>query len=159
MRSINEGQAGDGTYIPAGTGVLLKSLGNDPATPSDFYYTIGENDVNEAAESVLVGVTEDSRQIADTDKDIYVMSGGVFKPLNGQTITMPAHKAYLKLPESTGARVVFLFGDSQETVTGLDNISAAQPDRQAPMYNLAGQRVSGSYKGIVIVEGKKYNKK
>lgn len=159
MRSINEGQEGDGTYIPAGTGVLLKALGNAPATPSDFYYTIGESDVNEAAASVLVGVTEDSKQITDTDKDIYVMSGGVFKPLNGQTITMPAHKAYLKLPESTGARVVFLFGDSQETVTGLDNIGAAQPDRQSPMYNLAGQRVSGSYKGIVIVEGKKYNKK
>ena len=67
MRSINEGQAGDGTYIPAGTGVLLKALGNDPATPSDFYYTIGENDVNEAAASVLVGVTENSRNITDTD--------------------------------------------------------------------------------------------
>ena len=160
MRSINEGQEGDGTYIPAGTGVLLKVMDNTPTTPDDFHYTIGENDVNKAAESVLVGVTENSRNITDTDKDIYVMSGGVFKPLNGQeNITMPVHKAYLKLPESTGARVVFLFGDSQETVTGLDNISAAQPDRQAPMYNLAGQRVSGSYKGIVIVEGKKYNKK
>ena len=159
MRSINEGQEGDGTYIPAGTGVLLKAMDNAPTTPSDFHYTIGEKDVNEAAASVLVGVTEDSIQIADTDKDIYVMSGGVFKPLNGQTIIMPAHKAYLKLPESTGARVVFLFDDSQETVTGLDNLNAAPSDRQSPMYNLAGQRVSGSYKGIVIVEGKKYNKK
>lgn len=159
MRSINEGQEGDGTYIPAGTGVLLKAMDNAPTTPPDFHYTIGEKDVNEAAASVLVGVTENSKQITDTDADIYVMSGGVFKPLNGQTITMPAHKAYLKLPESTGARVVFLFGDSQETVTGLDNLNAAPSDRQSPMYNLSGQRVSGSYKGIAIVEGKKYNKK
>lgn len=41
--------------------------------------------------------------------------------------------------------------------SGISNVNAkANTDVNAPMYNLAGQRVSKSYKGIVIQNGKKF---
>ena len=44
-----------------------------------------------------------------------------------------------------------------ETGTGIDNITVEDElDENAPVYNLAGQRVSKDAKGIVIQNGKKY---
>lgn len=44
------------------------------------------------------------------------------------------------------------------TSTGISNITVTTADN-APAYNLAGQKVNGSYKGIVIKNGKKMVKK
>ena len=47
----------------------------------------------------------------------------------------------------------FTFDD---TTTGINGINVNDTfDANAPMYNLAGQRVTKSYKGVVIVNGKK----
>lgn len=43
-----------------------------------------------------------------------------------------------------------------DTTTGISNIEQQKTDEQAPLYNLAGQRVSNSYKGVVIRNGKKF---
>lgn len=43
----------------------------------------------------------------------------------------------------------------QEVPTAIDAIKAADADDNAPMYNLAGQKVSNSYKGVVIKNGRK----
>ena len=40
--------------------------------------------------------------------------------------------------------------------TGINKITNNASDENAPVYNLAGQRVDKSYKGIVIKKGKKY---
>lgn len=42
--------------------------------------------------------------------------------------------------------------------TGISNITASKAtlDNNTPMYNLAGQRVSTSYKGVVIQNGRKF---
>lgn len=40
--------------------------------------------------------------------------------------------------------------------TGITNINAVEDAVNAPLYNLAGQRVSDSYQGIVIQNGKKF---
>ena len=47
---------------------------------------------------------------------------------------------------------------SIDTTTGIDNLNAENKtlNDNAPMYNLAGQRVSKSYKGVVIQNGKKF---
>ncbi len=47
----------------------------------------------------------------------------------------------------------------EETPTGIDNINADKTVKSGAMYNLAGQRVGKDYKGIVIVDGKKYVQK
>lgn len=43
--------------------------------------------------------------------------------------------------------------------TGISNISAAEASKQAEVYNLSGQRVDASYKGIVVRNGRKYLRK
>lgn len=41
------------------------------------------------------------------------------------------------------------------TVSGIDNITVDEHKSNCPIYNLNGQRVDESYKGIVIQKGKK----
>lgn len=74
---------------------------------------------------------------------------------NGAAFTIAANKAYLAVPKTiTPAKISgFTFDD---TTTGINGINVNDTfDANAPMYNLAGQRVTKSYKGVVIVNGKK----
>lgn len=74
--------------------------------------------------------------------------------------TSGAGKAYLETSDalvSSGshARAAWTFED---TTTGIANLNVndnTNIDANAPMYNLAGQRVNKNYKGVVIVNGKK----
>ena len=42
------------------------------------------------------------------------------------------------------------------TPTGISNVEASASAKSSTLYNLAGQQVSESYKGIVVKNGKKY---
>jgi hypothetical protein len=150
-----ESAGNDGTYIPAGTGVLLKYYGGEK-TDDGFFYTIGESDVNVAAESAMKGVTINEQQVEDSENNIYVMSGGLFKALNGKTVTMPLHKAYLQLENSEpGAKLVFDFDDN---VTGIDTIvDSSEVVGDGKTYNLQGVSVGDTTrKGVYIKNGKKF---
>jgi hypothetical protein len=69
-----------------------------------------------------------------------------------------AHKAYLETDEDItptgGAQVALIFDDGE--TTSIDAINTQHPTSNTQCYNLAGQKVSDSYKGIVIKNGKKY---
>ena len=58
---------------------------------------------------------------------------------------------------------IFLDNITVEEVTVTDGISAISSDKDgdgnAPVYNLAGQRVDRNYRGIVIIDGKKMLRK
>lgn len=69
---------------------------------------------------------------------------------SGQDI--PAKKGYIVLNSSSAAKYAINFDGE---ATGIHTIEAASA-ANAAMYNLAGQRVDKAYKGIVIVNGKKY---
>lgn len=45
------------------------------------------------------------------------------------------------------------------STTGISNISPEEASKQAEVYNLSGQRVDASYKGIVVRNGRKYLRK
>lgn len=45
------------------------------------------------------------------------------------------------------------------STTSISNISAEEASKQAEVYNLSGQRVDASYKGIVVRNGRKYLRK
>lgn len=45
------------------------------------------------------------------------------------------------------------------STTGISNISAEEASKQAEVYNLSGQSVDASYKGIVVRNGRKYLRK
>lgn len=65
---------------------------------------------------------------------------------------IPAKKGYIELKGASAAKYSICFDDE---ATGIHTIEAASA-ANAAMYNLAGQRVDKAYKGIVIVNGKKY---
>ncbi|MCI6617637.1 MAG: chitobiase/beta-hexosaminidase C-terminal domain-containing protein [Prevotella sp.] len=71
----------------------------------------------------------------------------------GAAFNNAAHKAYLKLAKSAGAKPAYLFN---ETTDILPVIHKTQIDPKAPMYNLAGQRVDKSCRGVVLQNGKKF---
>ena len=43
--------------------------------------------------------------------------------------------------------------------SGIEDIIVDEADENAPVYNVLGQQVDASYKGIVIKNGKKYIQK
>ena len=49
--------------------------------------------------------------------------------------------------------------EPKATVTSISNITTDAASANAPVYNLAGQKVSASYKGVVVKAGKKYIQK
>lgn len=72
-------------------------------------------------------------------------------------VTCGQYKGYITLEglNETNARGAN-FISFEDTTTGIANVDVnANIDVDVPMYNLAGQRVSKSYKGVVIVNGKK----
>ena len=54
--------------------------------------------------------------------------------------------------------VIWSDGSEEDQVTGIQKIAASVKESGA-IYNLAGQKVSASYKGVVIKDGKKYIQK
>lgn len=59
-------------------------------------------------------------------------------------------------PASNGTNAKIHVAVMAASTTGISNISAEEASKQAEVYNLSGQRVDASYKGIVVRNGKKY---
>lgn len=145
-----------GETIPAGTAVILKGEPNDYS----FAFSTETGDVD--SENILMGTDSDTQLEADANSYFYKLSlnaaeelssiGFYWGATDGAAFTNKAHKAYLKVAKSSGAKFYRLDGET----TAIENVQAAQPDANAPMYNVAGQRVSKNYKGVVIQNGRKY---
>lgn len=167
MRSINCDEesetsvkgSGDGTYIPANTGVLIRAY--DGKTPANFYYRIGESKAfTSPAANVMATVTENGTTIQPQDGDYtnFVMSGGKIFSLTGPT-NIPVHKSYFQFKGlTTGVQNVKIVFHEDEKTTGIEEIETVMPTASEATYNLQGQRVNAGTKGLVIVNGKKmYN--
>ena len=66
---------------------------------------------------------------------------------------------YISTTDAAGTWEIKNFKVEDKAASGLNTIEASPLNVNAPMYNLAGQRVSNAYKGIVIQNGKKMIKK
>ena len=158
MTSIDEnGGVNDNYgYIPANTGVLLKVLDNK-ATPSDFYYAIGEKDdrTYTISNNIMHGITVNPRTVQASAADpIYVIQGGIFRKVTNSIEVFTIHKAYAKIPGvPANAKVTFSFSDD-DTTTGVMTIDAEKPIDNT-YYNLNGQRVTNPQRGIYIQGGRK----
>lgn len=69
---------------------------------------------------------------------------------NGVKIS-PFRAYFTGIPEGASAKLNF----NDEETTGITNVNAAESNDDT-LYNLAGQKVNATYKGIVIKNGKKY---
>lgn len=153
---MNEAFA-EGQTIPAGTGVLLN--GN----PGTYTFNVSSETGTPVADNWLKG--SDEKATTEGGERYYMLSldanstagsvGFYWGAPNGGAFTNGAHKAYLCVkPGVAGAKTCYRF-DGQ--TTAIDGTRADKPTTaDGTVYNLAGQRVDRSYKGVVIKNGKKY---
>ncbi len=104
----------------------------------------------------------DGTQTGDGTGNFYVLGkdnqGKVgFGPL-GNGVTLAVGKAYIDGTEVTAKGFLpFVIGDEENETTSIKAVETAEVS--GTVYNLAGQKVSKGYKGIVIVNGKKFVRK
>lgn len=156
-------EEGTGWYLPANYGYLLKSERSVEGAHS-YPYTIGDV-------ATFKGLTEYSKILPDNmlkpsttpmtgDNYFYKLStrngehvgfywgandGGVFEMKN-------PNGAYLAIPKSAGVKSLTL----EDLTTAIERVQSNTINVNAPVYNIVGQRVNASAKGILIQNGKKY---
>lgn len=138
--------------VPAGKAVLVQGTVSTPyaLTPAE----------GAADETFTTDLKASDGTVTAADDKIYA-----FGTLNGKSgfklvnngVVIPAKKGYLQLTGTTAAKPTFFAFDG--IGTGISHIEADAALENAAMYNLAGQRVDKSYKGVVIVNGKKMLRK
>ena len=145
--------------IPAKTGVLVKSR-----VAGNYTFNQSATDPSATSDSDLKGVTTATLasdiEATVTGKTVLTlgMKGGVLgfrKPAEG---TIGANKAYLLVTTPSGGAGApeLVIGIDDDETTGINGVNTDNADVDAPMFNIAGQRVSNSAKGLVIKNGKKY---
>lgn len=153
----------------------VKASYNDNIVNGDFYFRglYGRKKYTEDADGKLT-----TTLISDNGSQKYqyisTAAGNYLKYLpSGSTLQFNGMRAYFYFPNwnaennnaaqtasknnNTNAKIhVAVMAAS---TTGISNISAAEASKQAEVYNLSGQRVDASYKGIVVRNGRKYLRK
>ena len=142
-----------GDVLPKGTAVVLEA--KEGKYIFEETSKTGETDPHNA----LCG--SDSTTITSGGEVYYVFgkgSNGVgfyWKEANGKAFTTEAHRAYLVYtPSKTTNAKSFLGFDVALEIQG--PMVREKITFDGPIYNLSGQRVDKDYKGIIIVNGKKY---
>lgn len=69
-------------------------------------------------------------------------------------VSVAVKKGDVTIKYPTGA--MYIYGFELATATGVSSVSVAEAKAKTATFNLAGQQVSESYKGIVVKNGKKY---
>lgn len=130
--------------VPAGGAVLVKG---DASKAYTLTPATTDGDATFATDLKTGATKADGTQYGFTSKSGTPAFAQVQKDQD-----IPAKKGYIVLSGASAAKYSICFDDE---ATGIHTIEAASA-ANAAMYNLAGQRVDKSYKGIVIVNGKKY---
>lgn len=138
------------TTVPAGTGVLVKAKAGN-------YSLNAVPEAEAVAKNLLVATTEEYTVAASDVKKVWTLGTDTKKNVpcfvSVEGTVVPAGSAYL----AAAAEVPYIYLDKASGISGIN--AAAGLDTKAPMYNLAGQKVNASYKGIIIQNGKKFNNK
>ena len=142
--------------IPAGYAVILEG------EPGEYTFE-PTSEEGIAGENMLRG-TEETTWITPEDQTCkyYMLSvkngevGFYYGANDGAIFENQAHRAYLPVPVSqTNGAKGFFFNET----TGIDNMLATDENAGHAVYNLSGQLVNDSYKGVVIINGKKVLRK
>lgn len=88
---------------------------------------------------------------ADENGTFSITNNGKFIQFGSGTFT--SFGAYDKLQENAVLPMLFILNDNESGINGVTNDNTV---KNGARYNLAGQRVNNSYKGIVIENGKKF---
>ncbi len=171
--------------IPACTGVILEGKGGESyeLASTDCGTAMKEDgtkslvDLNYALRPVISDYTLEKTELTfandDTDKKAFhnyilgVKDGkAVFAPTDAGELA--AGKAYYRIRRDqdklakavketpTAAKVIFFSLGGNGDTTGINGIENEAKKNDGIMFNLAGQKVQKSYKGMVIMNGKKF---
>ena len=136
--------------VPAGCGVILKADADE--------YSVTPVEKADAVEgNLLVGTVDKEFTIeaASVGKAWSLKNNdGIMQFMSEAGTKVAKNSAYLAY-ESTESVIYLNQADGIRVITTSGN---GMLDESKPMYNLAGQRVGKDYKGVVIQNGKKYNK-
>lgn len=137
-----------GAYVvfsPSATGTL--TVGFIMNADKGFYVTDGEGTcINNKITSI---VDKEGATVTLTDDNTFTD-----KVYGNCTFPVEANKSYYVF--GVGTKASFFGFTFTEGSTGISTVKASKAADNAPAYNIAGQRVSKTAKGIVIVNGKKY---
>lgn len=148
----------------------VKASYNDNIVNGDFYFR-GLYGRKKYADGKLT-----TTLISDNGSQKYqyisTAAGSYLKYLpSGSTLQFNGMRAYFYFPNwnaannnaaqdaSNGTNAKIHVAVMAASTTGISNISAEEASKQAEDYNLSGQRVDASYKGIVVRNGRKYLRK
>lgn len=153
-----------GYYVPANTGVLVYSAGNESAK---YYYTEA-NVANILKEvdpeyNMLHAASQDMSTVTDYEFFKLTYKKGTTSGLgfywgnsDGSWYGPKAGGAYLAVPkselENQSAGRAFVF-DFEGTITSIEN--AVSVDAKNEIYDLTGRRVVTAHNGVYVVNGKK----
>lgn len=134
------------SIIPANTGVILYT-----DAPGEYAFTETTEDIEPFTENDLVAAINVYNYTADENVYYLGLDGEkvVFKHLTSGSIA--AGKAYLLAPASAAKLDVVVEG----TPTGITEV-VPMAVKNDGIYNIQGVRVNNSFKGVVIMNGKKY---
>ena len=133
------------TTVPGNTAIVLKgNAGTYTLTHAESTDAISNND--------LQFYTTDKKITAAKTTYVLAKNGDVcgFYPL-AKDETLGAYKGYIYIKDASAAKSVYAIGG---TTTNINNALINNAQRGI-RYNLNGQRVCDSYKGVVIENGKK----
>lgn len=151
----------------------VKASYNDNIVNGDFYFRglYGRKKYTEDADGKLT-TTPISDNGSQKYQYISTAAGNYLKYLpSGSTLQFNGMRAYFYFPNWNAANNDAAASQNNNTnakiqvavmaasTTGISNISAEEASKQAEIYNLSGQRVDASYKGIVVRNGRKYLRK
>lgn len=151
----------------------VKASYSDNIVNGDFYFRglYGRKKYTEDADGKLT-----TTLISDNGSQKYqyisTAAGNYLKYLpSGSTLQFNGMRAYFYFPNWNAANNNAAQAANNNTnakihvavmaasTTGISNVSAEEVSKQAEVYNLSGQRVDASYKGIVVRNGRKYLRK
>ncbi len=149
----NDGNAINTTAVTgtaaAGTGLLLNAAAGTYSIP------VATTGTDYSGSNKLVAVSSEKTVSTESGYTNYVLASvndaAVFQYISGTSATVGAGKAYLHLPVSAGAPMLFI----DQSTTGINKVEAQEAQQKGEYYNLAGQRVAQPTKGLYIVNGKK----
>lgn len=140
----------EGNTVEAGKAYIFK------ATSSTLTATLSGNYTDAIAANGMMGNITSATPVAVSSGNLIIKNNMLYEV--GTGVTCGQYKGYItpSTIDVASARGANFMGFEDET-TGIDTIDNGQftIDNDAPMYNLAGQKVTKSYKGVVIVNGKK----
>lgn len=128
------------TEVPAGQAIVVKGETSDV-------------NVIASAEAPTVNLFQAGANAPVANAYALSKNDGKFHSVNAD-VAIPAGKAYIVLSSSSAKSLSLDFGGE---TTGISNAVVAK--QNAAAFNLMGQKVSANAKGIVIINGKKFNNK